>query len=154
MTGETARNLYQTRSTQTGREVPCAAMFSQYYAHGFACRGLVRAHRPATTPTWLPGRPTGRFHGKTFRGCCEQDVPRTDRPVRQPARRRTDQDLSSARSSASLEPDELDHDGLRPTDLSARIGATDGDHARCSPTREEPFRRNCSDRFRLRTNRR
>jgi hypothetical protein len=62
--------------------------------------------------------------------------------------------VSSARSSASLERAELDHDGLRPTDLSARIGATDGNHARCSPTREEPFRGNCSDRCRLVTNRR
>lgn len=70
-----------------------------------------------------------------------------------PARGRTDQDLSSARSSASLERAELDHDGLRPTDLSARIGETDGNHAHCSPTREEPFRGNCSDRCRLVTNR-
>jgi hypothetical protein len=51
--------------------------------------------------------------------------------------------FSSARSSASLERAKLDHDGLRPTDFSARIGATDGNHARCSPTREEPFRENC-----------
>jgi hypothetical protein len=53
-----------------------------------------------------------------------------------------------------VERAELDHDGLRPTDLSARIGATDGNHAPCSPTREEAFRRNCSDRCRLVTNRR
>jgi hypothetical protein len=44
--------------------------------------------------------------------CCEQDVP--DRPVRRPARRRTDQDLSSARFVTSLERTDLDHDGLRP----------------------------------------
>ena len=68
----------------------------------------------------------GDSMAKRFAAVVNRTYHDTDRPVRQPAGRRTDQDLSSARYSASLEPVELDHEGLRPTDLSARIGATDG----------------------------
>src|SRR6266478_4620422 len=138
-----AVRAHSSRTCRT-REVPRAAMFSQYHPRGSTCRdysGLAdrRLHRRGR-PVTLRGDSLAKPFAAERRGnegaddrCCEQDVPRTDCPVRRPARRRTDQDLGAARFFTSLERADLDHDGLRPNEpLTARIGATDGNHACCA----------------------